>query len=400
MIHITHLKNCCGCSACASVCPKSCIMMQADGEGFLYPKVDQALCINCGLCEKVCPVLHPPLLPAVPAVYAAKLKDTISLSKSSSGGMFTALAQPVLEKGGVVFGAGFDAEWNVCHQSAETPEDLDKLRRSKYVQSDMGNTFRQAKNFLDQGRAVLFTGTPCQIAGLKNYLGKEYENLLTADIICHGVPSPAVWQKFLAENFSNAPIAAIDFRDKTIGWDASYLSVTRQGKKSPSLPGFLRPFKKLFFARKGRLFRSLFRLSFSISNLYERPSCHHCQMKGSHRASDFTMGDLWGIQQICAHFYDKKGVSVLFVNTPKGQHIFEQIQASLAYEPVPFQQVIKYNPYYAASVPEHPKRAEFFARYQTEPLNKLVPALLGEKPFPIRIMQMLWRKIARKLHLR
>ena len=398
MIAITNKSQCCGCAACANACPKSCITMQADGEGFLYPKVDQALCINCGLCEKVCPVLHPPFLPDMPAAYAAKLKDTVSLSKSSSGGMFTALAQPILEKGGVVFGAGFDKDWNVCHQYAETLKDLNKLRRSKYVQSDIGTTFRQAKNFLDQGRTVLFTGTPCQITGLKNYLGKEYENLLTADIICHGVPSPAVWQQFLAETFPNAPITAIDFRDKTIGWDASYLSITNQGSKFPSLPRFFRPFKKLFFARKGRLFRSLFRLSFSISNLYERPSCHHCQMKGSHRASDFTMGDLWGIQQICAHFYDKKGVSVLFVNTPKGQHIFEQIQASLAYEPVPFQQVIKYNPYYAASVPEHPKRAEFFARYQTEPLNKLIPALLGEKPLPVHILNGLWRKVWRKVH--
>ena len=400
MINIKNKSSCCGCSACASVCPKSCITMQADGEGFLYPKVNQAVCINCGLCEKVCPVLHPPLLPAVPAAYAAKLKDTISLSKSSSGGMFTALAQPILEKGGVVFGAGFDKDWNVCHQYAETLKDLNKLRRSKYVQSDIGGTFRQAKNFLEQGRSVLFTGTPCQIAGLKNYLGKEYENLLTADIFCHGVPSPAVWQKFLAENFSNAPIAAIDFRDKTIGWDASYLSVTRQGEKFPSLPGLLRPFKKLFFARQGFLFRSLFRLSFSISNLYERPSCHHCRMKDSRRAADFTMGDLWGIQHICPSFYDPKGVSVLFVNTPQGKCFLEQIKDRLVYEPVPLRQVVKYNPYYAASVPEHPKRAEFFARYQTEPLNKLVPALLGEKPFPIRIMQMLWRKIARKLHLR
>lgn len=400
MLKIQDKSLCCGCADCATACPKGAISMQPDEEGFLYPHVNPATCVNCGLCEKVCPVLHPPLLPAAPAAYAAKINDTDILGKSSSGGMFSALALPILKQGGVVFGAGFDKNWNVCHQSAETLGELDKLRRSKYVQSNIGTTFRQAKQFLDADRPVLFTGTPCQIAGLKNYLGKEYKNLLTADIICHGVPSPAVWQKFLAENFSDTPITAVDFRDKTIGWDASYLSVTRKGEKFPSLPGFFRPFKKLFFARKGFLFRSLFRLSFSISNLYERPSCHHCQMKRTHRASDFTMGDLWGIQQICAHFYDKKGVSVLFVNTPKGQHIFEQIQASLAYEPVPFQQVIKYNPYYAASVPEHPKRAEFFARYQTEPLNKLVPALLGEKPFPIRIMQMLWRKIARKLHLR
>ena len=398
MIHIQNKSLCCGCAACANACPKGAISMQPDEEGFLYPHVDSASCVNCGLCEKVCPVLHSPVLKAAPAAYAAKINDTDILAKSSSGGMFSALALPILKQGGIVFGAGFDKEWNVCHQYAETAEDLDKLRRSKYVQSDIGKTFQQAKQFLDAGRPVLFTGTPCQIAGLKNYLGKEYENLLTADIICHGAPSPAVWRKFLAENFSDAPITAVDFRDKTIGWDASYLSVARQGEKFPSLPGFLRPFKKLFLARKGRLFRSLFRLSFSISNLYERPSCHDCHFKGENRAADFTLGDLWGVQHICPVFYDKKGVSVLFVNTPKGKCFFEQIKDLLAYKPVPLQQIVKYNPYYAASVPEHPKRAEFFARYQTEPLNKLIPALLGEKPLPIRILNGLWRKVWRKVH--
>ncbi len=398
MIHIQNKSLCCGCAACANACPKGAISMQPDEEGFLYPHVDSASCVNCGLCEKVCPVLHPPFLPDMPAAYAAKLKDTVSLSKSSSGGMFTALAQPILEKGGVVFGAGFDKDWNVCHQYAETLKDLDKLRRSKYVQSDIGKTFQQAKQFLDKGRQVLFTGTPCQIVGLKNYLGKDYENLLTVDIICHGVPSPGVWQKFLEENFSNKPITAIDFRDKTIGWDASYLSITVHGKEVPMLPLYLRPFKKLFFARKGYLFRSLFCLSFFISNLYERPSCHKCHFKGSSRAADFTIGDLWGIQYICPHFYDKKGVSALLINTPKGKCFFEQIQNSLLYESVPLELLVKYNPYYATSVSEHPKRAEFFARYQKEPLNKLIPALLSEKILPIQILQHIYRRLFCVLH--
>ena len=392
MLKLTDKASCCGCSACASVCPKGCITMQTDEEGFLYPTVDQTLCVGCGLCEKVCPVTRVPVLADIPAVYAAKHRSEQIKSKSSSGGMFSGLAQFVLERGGVVFGAGFDKDWNVCHQYAESMQDLDKLRRSKYVQSDIGDAFKRAKEFLDNGRQVFFTGTPCQIAGLKNYLAKEYDNLITADLICHGVPSAAIWQKFLAENFSNAPITAIDFRDKTFGWDASFLSVVAQGRKSPSLPACLRLFKILFYARRGKIFRVFFRLSFSISNLYERPSCHTCRFKGFNRAADFTMGDLWGVKYICPRFYDKKGVSVLLVNTPKGRAVFKKIQDSLVHEQVSFRQMVRYNPYYAASVPEHPKRAEFFSRYRKEPLNPLLLSLLNKKSFCARLLGKLIRK--------
>lgn len=393
MLKLNNKAFCCGCAACANACPKGAISMQPDEEGFLYPQVDPAACVNCGLCEKVCPVLHSPVLKDAPSAYAAKINDTDILAKSSSGGMFSALALPILKQGGVVFGAGFDKDWNVCHQYAETEQDLDKLRRSKYVQSNIGTTFRQAKQFLDMGRPVLFTGTPCQIAGLKNYLGKEYENLFTADIICHGVPSPAVWRKFVQESFPHSTIQAIDFRDKTFAWNASYLSVTAHGVKFPALPGYLRLVKKLFFARQGRLFRSLYHLVFYISNLYERPSCHECHFKGANRSADFTLGDLWGVQQICADFYDKRGVSVLFVNTRKGERVFGEIKNSLVYQTVPLQSVVQYNPYYATSVPKHPKRAEFFARYRKEPLKQLIPALLGRKSWPVRM----WKRLLRHL---
>lgn len=370
--------------------------MQPDGEGFSYPQVDLARCVHCGLCEKICPVLHPPFFAPSPAAYAAKLKDASVRQKSSSGGIFFALAKPILEAGGVVFGAGFDENWNVCHQYAETEEALDKLRRSKYVQSDIGQTFKQAQYFLEQGRLVLFTGTPCQVAGLKNYLGKEYERLLTADIICHGVPSPAVWQKFLQENFSSSLIKAIDFRDKSISWDSSYLSVTCQNKKYPSLPFYLRPLRKLFFAQKAFLFRSFFKLHFGISNLYERPSCHACRFKGQHRAADITMGDLWGIAEICPKQYDKNGVSVLLVNTHKGQRAVEEAQGLLLYTEVPLEKVLQHNPYYAASVEASAQRSAFFARYRQEPLNRLLVQLEKAKPWPILLLTKIANKLAGK----
>ena len=361
--------------------------MQPDAECFAYPQVDKSLCINCGLCEKVCPILHTPTLAQKPTAYAAKIKDTALLAKSSSGGMFTALAQPVLEQGGAVFGAGFDKDWNVCHQYVETPADLDKLRRSKYVQSDIGHTFQQTKEFLKQGKKVFFTGTPCQIAGLKNYLGKEYENLLTADLICHGVPSPGVWRKFLQERFPQPGISAIDFRDKSIAWDASYLSVVYQNRKIPSLPKCLLPLRKIFLARRAFLFRKIFKLPYGVSNLYERPSCYQCRFKGQHRSSDFTLGDLWGVLQIAPNMYDKKGVSVLFVNTLKGRKIFEKLQSQLSWQPVAAEQALAYNPLFSRSVEKNPYRSAFFAHYRKEPLTRLMRHIGWQK-----VKQRLWRE--------
>ena len=361
--------------------------MREDEEGFLYPSVDAARCIQCGLCEKVCPITHAPILSDPPAVYAAKHKSDAIKLKSSSGGMFSALAQFVLQEGGVVFGAAFDQSWNVCHQYVERAVDLDKLRRSKYVQSDIGQSFKQAKEFLDQNRWVLFTGTPCQIAGLKNYLNRDYEHLLTADIICHGVPSPGVWRKFLQERFPRPGISAIDFRDKSIAWDASYLSVVYQNRKMPSLPKCLLPLRKVFLARRAFLFRKIFKLPYGVSNLYERPSCYQCRFKGQHRSSDFTLGDLWGVLQIAPNMYDKKGVSVLFVNTLKGRKIFEKLQSQLSWQPVAAEQALAYNPLFSRSVEKNPYRSAFFAHYRKEPLTRLMRRIGWQK-----VKQRLWRE--------
>ena len=373
MITLTDKKNCCGCQACAQICPKGCITMQADEEGFLYPHVDKTACVNCGLCEKVCPILHKPQTYPVRETYAAKHTNPAVQLKSSSGGMFSALAEIILKEGGVVFGAVFDKNWNVIHAYAESPEDLDKLRRSKYVQSDIGQTYRQAKQFLENGRRVLFTGTPCQIAGLRNFLGKEYENLLTAELFCHGVPSPAVWQKFLAENTNKEKIATIDFRYKRFAWDASFLNIKyKNGTQIPQAPYFLRP---LVNAKKGYLFYRFYQLHFGVSNLYERPSCHNCHFKGLDKQADFTMGDLWGVQSTYPALYDRKGISVLLVNTAKARQLLTQL--NLQKQQVDIQKVAANNPYLLTSVPPHPKRGEFFARYQTENFNKLVRELLN-----------------------
>ena len=231
MIHIEEKSKCCGCNACVQRCPKHCIAMREDEEGFLYPIIDESSCINCGLCEKVCPVLNQGEERKPLKVYAAKNRNEEIRMQSSSGGIFTLLAEQIIQEGGVVFGARFDENWDVIHDYTETIDGLASFRGSKYVQSRVGETYKQAESFLKQGRKVMFAGTPCQISGLKLFLCKDYENLLTVDFICHGVPSPGVWRKYLEEliarqgggknsvlSHPNELITHIEFRNKRLGW--------------------------------------------------------------------------------------------------------------------------------------------------------------------------------------
>lgn len=207
MIHITDKKNCCGCSACVQRCPKQCIRLEEDTEGFLYPKVDEETCIKCGLCEKVCPILNQADKLPVQEVLAVKNPDDEERMNSSSGGVFLPLAREVINQGGVVFGAVYDESWEVRHVYAEKIEDVYPMMGSKYLQSKIENSFKDAERFLKQGREVLFVGSPCQIAGLRTYLrNKQYPNLLAVDFLCHGVPSPGVWRRYLAETYSGGSL--------------------------------------------------------------------------------------------------------------------------------------------------------------------------------------------------
>ncbi len=208
MIHIKKKGDCYGCSACVQKCPKQCISLVEDGEGFLYPKVDTVGCIDCGLCEKVCPWINRPEKFPPKEVLAVKNRNETERMASSSGGVFIALAREVIGRGGVVFGAVFDEKWEVKHACAETLEDVRPMMGSKYVQSRIGDSYCQAERFLKAGRKVLFTGSPCQVAGLHAYLRKDYTNLLSVDFLCHGVPSPGVWRQYLGETFYSARRAA------------------------------------------------------------------------------------------------------------------------------------------------------------------------------------------------
>lgn len=207
MIEIKDKSKCCGCAACVQACPKQCILFEEDEEGFRYPLVDQSKCIDCGLCEKVCPEINQFARRKPIKVYAAINNDETIRMQSSSGGIFTLLAEKIIDEGGVVFGAAFDENWEVRHEYVETRRGLAKLRTSKYVQSRIENRYQQTKKFLGEGRKVMFTGTSCQIAGLKRFLRKDYDNLLAVDVICHGVPSPMVWRDYL-EEIKKAPLGA------------------------------------------------------------------------------------------------------------------------------------------------------------------------------------------------
>ena len=380
MIDIKEKKNCCGCEACVQRCPKSCITMREDNEGFLYPEIDKDICIDCGLCEKVCPVINQAEERKPLAVYAAKHKDEQIRMASSSGGAFTAIAERVIDEGGVVFGAKFNQDWNVVHSYTETKEGLGTFRGSKYVQSRIGESYKEAEGFLKAGRKVLFSGTPCQIAGLKCFLRKEYDNLLTVDFICHGVPSPGVWREYLKEETArqcgeknsvlqrpiherNALIEGISFRDKRLGWKkysfALALSTTNgSGAKNTVL--LSEPLNKNIFLRG------------FLADLYLRPSCHACPSKSFKSRSDITIGDFWGVQNVMPEIDDDKGVSVVMVNSEKAGTLVEKISIEKFF--VKYDDVLPYNRAIELSTKYTIKRDSFFLN-QNVSFDKLVHRL-------------------------
>lgn len=304
--------------------------MKPDAEGFLLPVIDKTLCVNCGQCQKVCPVLHPGQKRMPLAVYAAKAKDDELRMKSSSGGMFTLLAREILKQGGVVYGAGWEKPaWRVVHKSAENEEELDDLRGSKYVQSDMGDTFRQVKDQLDTGRWVLFSGCPCQISGLKLFLQKPYDNLLCVDLICHSVASPKVFELYKQSIMSKGKLVYFHFRDKKEGWEPLfYIRYELDNGSRVSIK-----FVDTFLGKGWAL------------GWFCRPSCFACQ-KGFSGMADLTISDAWGCEDFAKTISDSIGVSLCFVMTPKGKMIWEEIEkcGECLFVPVDIQDATLKNP--------------------------------------------------------
>lgn len=358
MIEINDKRDCSGCTACASICPVKCIEMKSDEEGFVYPVVDKSRCINCGLCEKTCPIINRKADAKIePRAYACINNDLAVRMNSSSGGVFSLLAEYILKNDGVVFGASFDENFVVRHTFVEREEDLNKLRVSKYVQSDMGEMFKKAKEFLDGGRMVLFTGTACQIAGLKSFLKRDYENLFTQDLICHGVPSPLVWKKYveLRRLEGNSTIKSISFRDKHYSW--VFFSMCFKFANNET-------YRKRYLGDP--------MLNIFLLNKCLRPSCHACVFKTITRQSDVTLADFWGINSVLPEINDKKGVSLVLIQSEKGQKLFDEIKSGMTYKEVNFKHAIIHNKMYYKSALKNPVRTRFFRDLQNLPFKKVM----------------------------
>lgn len=358
MINIKKKSDCCGCYACENICPKKCINMNIDNEGFWYPDVNKSLCINCNLCEKVCPVLKDIKKDEFKTqALACKNKDEVTRLNSSSGGIFTNLCEYVIESNGIVFGAGFNERFEVEHSEAKTIEECKKFKGSKYVQSKIGNTYRQAKYYLDKGKIVLFSGTQCQIKGLNLYLGKYYPNLISVDIVCHGVPSPLVFDLYKTnlKKTYNSEIKSIGFREKFNGWkDFSYETSFENEQRYVNTKD-----KDLYM--KGFL-----------NDLYLRPSCYECKAKNFTSGSDITLADYWGIQNIHPEFDDDKGASLVFVNSEKGQIILNMISDKFEKICTDIEYAISHNSAVIKPVKYNLKREKFFKDINNDNINRII----------------------------
>lgn len=348
MIEIKDKRDCCGCTACASICPHNAITMKPDDIGFMYPVVDTIKCIDCGLCEKVCAFndnYEKSLNFKKPIAYASRHKDVNEVMASRSGATFVALSDYVLSQGGVVYGAGFTGHFRVTHKRATTKDERDEFRGSKYVQSDLNGIFLKVKEDLNEEKLVLFSGTPCQTAGLNSFIGKKIRNrLILVDIICHGVSSPYLWRDYLSylEEKEGKMISSVNFRDKEkFGWAAHYETFCFENSS-----GEKRSYDYTIYQ------------SFAF-----RDSCNICHFSNITRPSDITIGDLWGWQNVCPDMNkDDKGINLVLLNTEKGVKVFEKIKEVLIVKPLKEGTYLQHN--LLAPTPRHSQKIVFENDYK------------------------------------
>ena len=380
MIKILDKSKCSGCHACLNICPKQCISMKTDYEGFWYPSIDMSKCIGCNLCEKVCSIYNNlNKIDNKMTAYACKNTNEQIRNSSSSGGLFTLLCEYIIKSGGVVFGAAFNESFEVEHMYTETLEECFKFRGSKYVQSKIGNTYKQAKQYLDQGKLVLFSGTPCQISGLDLFLMKKYKNLLMIDIACHGVPSTLVYKKYFKslEEINNSKISSLSFRDKTTGWKNYSFKVEFKNGKVIKEIGYDNIFMKGF-----------------LSDIYLRPSCYACKSKKPNTSADITLADYWGIQNIHPDFDDDKGVSLVLVNTKLGQEVMKGISSNLDFIESDLDYALKCNPSIEVASKYNNRRKEFFEELNSNNIENNI-----NKYTKISFIKKLKRKIRNILYI-
>lgn len=348
MLKLQHPEDCCGCGACAAICPHNAITLQADNEGFVYPVVNDQACVNCGVCVTSCPIMTTARgrLGFIPDSYAAKNTNESIRQHSSSGGVFSVLAEYVIRQRGIVFGAALNDDLVVEHQFTDTLAGLERFRGSKYVQSATAHCYPLIKEFLLSNRVVLFSGTPCQIAGLKSFLKKDYQNLICIDIVCHGVPSPSVWKSYLMHIQSNASskVCAASFRDKTHGWHNFSMKLVLENGKTLIYPNSNDAYMRAFLA-----------------NYDLRPSCYRCAFKEHNSGADLSLADFWGIEHILPDFDDDQGTSLIIIGTPKGHQLLQNVAKQIHTIPVNYDDALKYNPAIVRSV-VYPKERKHYIR--------------------------------------
>lgn len=350
--------------------------MVPDREGFAYPEVDRAKCVNCGLCSSACPSLHPAIPRRPQVVLAAAAKDEGIRSASSSGGAFSALARAVLRRGGVVYGAGFDGNWDVAHRCVETEDGLAALRGSKYVSSRIEGVYSDVAARLAGGREVLFSGTPCQVKALRNFLRRDYEKLLTVEVVCYAVPSPKAWQSYLRRRRDGGPrtIAGINLREKSGGWNrySVHLRFADGGE---------------YRAERAQ---DAFMLAFGVG-LSTRPGCARCRMRSFRSGADISIGDFWGVAESHPSLDDDRGVSAVFAHTEKGVAALESVRADCRIEESSYEKVLAHNPVLERNLKPHDEREEFFRRIGREDFDAVVRELVFVRRKDRRIPW--WRKL-------
>lgn len=362
-VSVVRREDCCGCGACFNKCPVDAISMKENDEGFLFPVVDESKCTNCGLCQKSCPILHPKSSNFLnPKCYAVMAPDFIR-SKSSSGGMFTLVADYILEQGGYVCGAAYNSNWSVSHVIINNKDELDKLRGSKYFQSDINSCFRQIGKLLKENKKVLFTGCPCQVAGLYGYIGSDSDNLITMELLCHGTPSYKIFKKYLDENHSDKNIERIEFRDKTLNWSCVNLAIYHDKGKKTVLNVKDDSFEKGFH-----------------KSLFNRESCAPCKFAHLPRQADITIADWWGIHAIDSTFDDKKGTSLVLLNNQKAEDVYNVVKKDMQKQrSIPLKLAKKsVNKTICKPLKAHKGRYNFFRNLDSVSINKNVHSSLTD----------------------
>ena len=349
-------EKCCGCGACIEICPEGAVTMEQDWEGFFYPKINKDICTGCGKCRKVCPLKEIGIAKDKNLYFGARTKDESIRYSSSSGGIFSVLANFVISRQGIVYGAGYDENMNVVHQSAKDDRQLGRIQKSKYVQSDMRGIYSSVQENLEESRWVLFCGTPCQVQALKMFIGKEYERLILVDLVCYGVPSPGVWKAYVKylEQKHRGRLTDFVFRDK------------RNADN-----GHMRSYKIDGVEYIDYLHEDLYCKTYFM-NLALRKSCHNCKFCSVDRNSDFTIGDFWGIEQVKAEFNDGMGISLVIVHSDRAKKIWDQISSRLIWFQCKKEELLQPRLLYPTSSAKRIQRAFFMFFYKILPFSKAV----------------------------